>query len=1194
MEEKIMSKNLQISVLFTAQKYLPFVLSFKLTALLTVMIFCLVQFCQTHLTVLAYDNGIVTPESARRVVEDMMKTYGSRYSKGNEYLKKIEQFTDQIKQNPDDNKLKEDFDKLLNEIALSNAAPYDNGCVPINTPESAKRMIEDLIQTFGEQYPKGKEYLKKIEELTTKLKQNPNDNESKIEFESLLREAALANPLLDFDKILVIRRKTAGNKFGFTGLNAYTYDTIARNGWDNEIAVVSNLRTEPKLTTIYQHPGGALMRDIDLHFDGNRIMFTSINEASKRYAVFEIGVDGQNLRMLTPSDVTDVDWFDSCYLPEEGSLVTASTAGMQGLPCENGGRVMVNLYRVNTGKKNEDGSYGEPKVRQLTFEQDSDWHPTVMHDGRVMYLRWEYSDIPHYMSRILFSMQPDGRNQRAVWGSGSYFPTAFKNPRMVPGHPSMVVGVVSGHHTAGGGMPEVGRLVLIDPQLATKYPFRYKPKTKEWGTPLQHTNVEPAVFPKEVTGCVQEIPGYGRDVVGNVYDNQGGRGKYRFAYPYPLSENYFIVSMRTGNSNFDLYLVDRWDNMTKLMSLPDNSLFHAIPMTPRERPPVRMDGTDSTKKDGTIFISDVYFGGGLKGVPRGKAKSLRIFAYHFGYRGSGGHESVGQHSSWDIKRILGTVPIEDDGSAMFNVPANTPISIQVLDENGAAIQLMRSWTVCMPGEQQACVGCHETPLEVTPSNINPLAGRRAPREITPWRGQARSFGFEVEMQPLLDKNCVPCHNNETATSHKIPSFVAQKTGNWRTDTAYSAINPYVWRPGPEPDLDMLPPLDYHASVSELVQRLSRGHYGVKFEGELKDRIITWIDLNAPYRGMWNNKKYEDRRLELQELYSGINTNPEEEFRTAMKDREVVGEVKKLTPDELTEAIKKFSATENLTQSGKLVVKGTQSPSDSFDIKLENGSKIKFIKVPAGEFLAGQANGLPDERKRKLVKIEKPFWVAETEVTNEQYAAFDAEHDSRYLHEDGKDHIVPGYIANHANQPVVRITFEEAKKFCEWLSKKTGKKIAIPTESQWEWSARAGTETQFWYGDKDTDFSKYANLAGDEVRETYTTWENGSTLHKRRWYDEKQAYPLRDNRWRDKWFVVDYVKQYEPNGWGLYDVIGNVWEWAVPDSDNTPAGKAIARGGSWKDRPKFAGSGARVIYEPWQKVMNVGFRPIVSE
>jgi formylglycine-generating enzyme required for sulfatase activity len=263
------------------------------------------------------------------------------------------------------------------------------------------------------------------------------------------------------------------------------------------------------------------------------------------------------------------------------------------------------------------------------------------------------------------------------------------------------------------------------------------------------------------------------------------------------------------------------------------------------------------------------------------------------------------------------------------------------------------------------------------------------------------------------------------------------------------------------------------------------------------------------------------------------------------------------------------------------------------IDLGDNRKITFVRIPAGEYVMGQLDGLPDERQRKVVNIAKPFWIAETEITNGQYGIYDPNHDTRYLDEDGKDHIFPGYIANHPDQPVARISFQEAEKFCEWLSQKTGKTVKLPTENQWEWAARAGTETPFWYGDRNTDFSKYANLAGDETRYTRTQWESGSTIHIRRDFGANSAYPLRDSRFSDKWFVVDYVKQYEANPWGLYDIIGNVWEWTYPETTLKP-GQVVANGGSWKVRPVFSGSSAKVYYDSWQKVMNVGFRPVIIE
>jgi hypothetical protein len=273
--------------------------------------------------------------------------------------------------------------------------------------ESAKRLIHNLIETHGEKYSRGAEFLKRLDEL----EKNPNPQN----LELLIREAALANPILDFDKILCIRRKPQKNRVGFTALNAYTEDTIPRHGWDNEIMILSNLRGKPNLTPVYKHPNNAIMRDLDLHFDAQKFLFASVNEHGN-WAVFEIGLDGslngQRLRELTPNDQKDVQWFDPCYLAEDGVILSFSTAGMQGVPCVEGSQKVASLYRVDTNKN---------KVRQLTFEQDSGWHPRLLNDGRVMYLRWQYTETPHYFDRMLFTMSPDGRQQKALWGRRRVF-----------------------------------------------------------------------------------------------------------------------------------------------------------------------------------------------------------------------------------------------------------------------------------------------------------------------------------------------------------------------------------------------------------------------------------------------------------------------------------------------------------------------------------------------------------------------------------------------------------------------------------------------------------------------------------------------------------------------------------------------------------------------------------------------------
>ncbi len=1065
------------------------------------------------------------------------------------------------------------------------ALEVDND-LPVNTPESARRVINDLIGEYGDEYPKGKEYLARLDKIEARLKENPKDQKTQEQLQALIREATLANPLLDFDRLLVLRRKGEANR----SLNAYTSHTIKRTGWNNEISVLSNLRGDVKVETLYKPEKDTVLKHMDLHFDADKLMFSGVGE-NGNWAVLQIDADGKNLTELTPSNQKDVHWFDSCYLPESPYIITCSTAGMQGLPCVNGSQPMTNLYKLNTETKD---------VRQLTFEQDSDWHPRVMENGRVMYLRWEYTDTPHYYSRYLFHMNPDGTSQMELWGSGSYFPTAYVHARPIPDHPSQFIGCVSGHHAKS----ETGRLLIIDRALSRKYPFRYTPEEKTWGEEGETVNIVPEVLPAEETGCVQEIPGWGRDVVGNVRDAQGTGVTYTFGTPWPLSDKYFLVSMQNcptakNKKKWTICLVDVFDNMTVLYedeSEGYGDAFEPIPFTSRPTPPVLVDRTVEGAES-TVFCTSIYDGRGLAGIPRGKVKSLRVFSYHYGYIKSGGHESCGLESGWDIKRILGTVPVEKDGSFWFEAPANTPLAIQPLNEDGECLAVMRSWMVGMPGERLSCNGCHEELNEATP-NRSPLAARKAPRKLEPWYGPARPFGYAAEVQPVLDEYCVGCHNEKNHQEKGAISFEKGHLNNWRQDRSYLNLVAFVRRYGPESDLDLYDPMEWHVSTSPLYQMLKKGHHGVQLDDEAWDRLITWMDLNVPHRGMWDNEHYEQRRLDLATLYAGLTDNPEEEYRQMLTSLDNSPKPEPILPPE-----------QPRRGDDGLKVPGfpfEAKPGETISLDLGQDIQMKLVRIPAGKFVMGNQKGFPDESPRAIVTIEKPFWMGQTEVTNLQYNVFDPAHDSRYLDEDGKDHAVPGYIANHPDQPVIRVKWPEAMEFCRWLGEKTGRKVTLPTEAQWEWAARGGTEGPFFYGDHDTDFSTWANLADAERRRTYVRWDGGSKIHIRRNYPEDYLYPLRDDRFTDNWFVVDYVKQCKPNPFGLYDIIGNVNEWTrsnyapypYREDDGRNNGdlsvKKVARGGSWKDRPKRAGCTIRFPFETYQVVYNVGFRVIIEE
>ena len=645
---------------------------------------------------------------------------------------------------------------------------------------------------------------------------------------TLAREALLANPLLDFDRLLVLKRRTAaparkamGGSLGVGDLNAHTSDTIPRHGqYRDELAVLSNFRDQPKFTTIYAPTNHETVIDPTLHFDADRVLFAMNGATEKNWRLWEMKLDGSSPRQITPDDGTDIGHFDPCYLPD-GRIIFASTASYQGLPCEFGSKAMTCLYLLDPRTQ---------QARQLTFEQDSDWCPTLLPNGRVLYLRWEYTDQSHANSRILFHMNPDGTDQREFRGSGSWFPGSFFYAKAIPGQAHQVIGVASGHH----GTPRSGRLLIMDPSRGRR----------------------------EAEGIVQEIPGRGKPVEPIVRDRLVDGVWPQFLMPAPLSAKYHLVSAKLSpNSLWGVYLVDVFDNITLVTEVEDAALLWPTPMQKRERPPVIQDRVRPDTSESTVFVADVNSGPGLQGIPSGTVKKLRVVEYYFSKRGMGGlYGTLGADGPWDVKRILGTVPVEADGSAYFTMPANTPVSVQPLDERGQALQLERSWFVGMPGERVSCIGCHES-QDAAAVSRSTTAMRRAPSKIDEWFGAARGFSFVREVQPVLDRHCVSCHDgsSEGATpslkgGEMLKDWQTQLSGHWggggKFTTSYWELQRFVRRPGIEGDRRMFTPMDYHFSTTELGQLLRKGHHGVALDTESHERLTAWVDLNAPFYGTW--------------------------------------------------------------------------------------------------------------------------------------------------------------------------------------------------------------------------------------------------------------------------------------------------------------------------------------------------------
>jgi formylglycine-generating enzyme required for sulfatase activity len=987
-----------------------------------------------------------------------------------------------------------------------------------------------------------------------------------------VRGLLLANPALDFDKLLFMRRRVKnargamGPALGHPRLNSHTLVTVRHTGWDNAIVQLSGLRGAQRERVVHKPANGAIVTDFDLHFDAERLMFSSIG-THDRWHLFEIGVDGSGLRQLTPEDLIDVDHFDSCYLPDDRIAFT-STAAYQGLPCEYGSKLMAQLYRL-------DPRSGE--ITQLTFEQDSDWTPAMLPDGRLMYLRWEYTDTPHYFTRVLMSMNPDGTDQRAIYGSNSYFPNGIFYAKPMPGG-DRIVGIVGGHH----GISRSGRMMIVDPGKG-------------------RANAD---------GMVHEFSHRGRKVEAKILDRLIDGVWPQFVHPHPLDDKYFVAAVKPSpKALWGLYLVDVFDNLTLIREEEGAALLEPVPLVKTRRPRVVADRTRPGEKHAVVFLQDIYRGPGLAGVERGAVRKLRVGSYDFAHLGQGGHNSVGIESGWDVKRILGTVPVEKDGSAVFRVPANTPLFLQPLDGEGRALQLFRSWFVGKPGEFVSCIGCHEN-LSGAPPAMRAFASGKAPVDITPWRGPPRPFAFRLEVQPVLDKYCVGCHDGKEKGRPNFADRDEKQITVKRQSTkpysgAYVALQYYVRRPGPESDYRLLRPMEYHASTSELVQMLAKGHHGVRLPDEARERIHAWIDLNAPFRGRWYPGQYlgldqHEQRLKYAEKYAGITTDP-----TSQYEKHKAKLIGAPLPEPLVPA-KGEPAHAKLTIPGwplgpRRAKEMQSSAGQGISLDLGEGQSIALARVPAGRFVMGSVSGYPDEGPPAAVEIDGPFHIGIHEVTNAQYARFDPAHDSRAIDMPGKDHKVPGYPADGPTQPVVRVSWREAMAFCEWLGKRAGRKVALPTEAQWEWACRAGTDTDFWWGGRDADFSGAANLADQNIRRFDKSVKSADKKDTVFW----DRYIPRVDGVNDRNFIACAAGSYAANPWGLHDMHGNVCEWtrssyrAYPYSGGDGRNdlkldepKAV-RGGSWRDRPKRATSSFRLSYGTRQKVFNVGFRIVVE-
>jgi formylglycine-generating enzyme required for sulfatase activity len=1036
-------------------------------------------------------------------------------------------------------------------------------------PEALERAITAFASQYPDSYADKDALLKRVAELKQTAAAAGNDFAAKqaaAQLIAALTDAVyLKHPAIRFKEILFVRR-SAGSVHTGLPQNWQGNSSVPLHGYVNDVvrAPLRQGTAAPQVVCV----SSSFIGDVDLDFDADKIMYSGGKPDERGWRVFETKLNAPGIaREVTPPDQPDVDFYDPCYLPDGRKLFVA-TSGYQGVPCVGGSDYVGNLHSMDT-----DGT-----IRRLVFDQDNSWCPTALVNGRILYLRWEYTDSAHYFSRVLMSMNPDGTDQKAFYGSNSYWPNSLFYARPLPGSATKFIGIVSGHH----GHARKGELVLFDASRG------------------RH----------ETAGAVQRIPGYGKPVENITRDTLVNGSNPLFLHPFPLNDELFLVSMQAENGLFMLVLADIYDNLIPLWQSSSDNLYEPVPIMKQPKPVLPADRYVKGSKECTVYLVGAQLGEGLRGVPAGKTKAFRVFQYEYSPRNAGGHYDIGFEGPWDPRVILGTVDVEEDGSCLFTAPANVPIALQPLDADGNAMQMMRSWFVGMPGERISCQGCHEQQNN-SPASHATTAVKKQAQAIKPWYGPRRNFAFVREVQPVLDQACVGCHNAKAtaknALGQPIPDFEHKPVGGF--SPSYLSLHPYVRRNGPEGDYHLLTPLEFYADTSELVQLLKKGHKGVTLSPEQWDRLITWIDLNVPYWGSWtertNGGKTEvlNRRREMAIKYANDDFDPERVLNP-------------YTPAEFKAPQKPAGPAPAPAVAGwpfdAAAAKAKQGGVAVAEFDLGGGQKIRLVKIPSGSFAMGCNDETPAEQPVCAVKIEKPFWMGATEITLAQFRQFDPSFENGVYDKHYKDQVNRGYFMNESNFPAIRVTWEQASAYCAWLSKKLDKNVRLPTEAQWEWACRAGASSPMNYGDFNADFSRRENLADYMLIEMAVEGVDPQPIAKGN--DPAPAklpsplydYELRDRRFNDGALHLANVGSYAPNAWGLHDMHGNAAEWtrsaykpypySEADGRNNAAvdERKAVRGGSWYRRQHRATSSWRWGYPGWMRPFDVGFRVVIED
>jgi len=676
-----------------------------------------------------------------------------------------------------------------------------------------------------------------LEQLRPKLKTIDSlDKKSRLalyrQIRSVTRDLILKNPLLASRPIVFMKRRRFICQMLHEYLGYYyDYENIAGGG-------IYVLEEPGRSLNVRDLIKGRLPRGnfttLALSYDGKTIYFAFAERAENKpeyyspqrrcFHIYAMDVDGANLRQLTKGPNDD---FDPCPLPDGGIAFMSTRRGGFGR-CNNPWEPLPSytLHRMNASGQ---------AVQTLSFHETNEWHPSVLADGRIVYSRWDYVDRSAANYHGLWVSNPDGTNPSILFGNYTQRINACFQPRAIP-RSNQIVFVAGAHHADVGGS-----LVLLDPARIKLDPVSGQDRFDA---------IE--VLTPEV--CFPEAPGW---------------PKSYFHSPWPLSENYFLVSfsfdplpgMGPGvkqDTHTGLYYFDRLGNLELLYRAPDISCMYPVSLVARATPPVIPSTLNSNLgEEGEFVLVDVqksFF----PLPPSRPIRKLRIFqVLPKTHTHIANQPRIGYANAESARMMLGTVPVESDGSAYFRAPARKPLYFQAVDKEGQAVQSMRSVTYLQPGERRSCLGCHEPRGESPANRRGLLALKRPPSKIRSGPDGTRPFSYPRLVQPVLDRHCVRCHDGKTGDLKSRLVLTGEPAGTF--SESYENLKPYVrwyeWGGSSITQVVTRPGrigADESPLLKVLEDKIHIQHVHLTRQDRL--RLYIWMDGNTPFYGTYEKEQ----------------------------------------------------------------------------------------------------------------------------------------------------------------------------------------------------------------------------------------------------------------------------------------------------------------------------------------------------